>query len=236
MKITIVGNGECALTNENGNFIDNCDKVVRIKNFKTSGFEKFIGEKIDMFSSKWFSWYDRNTNEPLKFDFIEDVEKFIFMFFNPSLKYERHQFSNFSEYVWDYYRLQLKNEFPSPIGSDLLHYEKIREYNIDESRIEYMTPEDIHDLTYNMLKIKNDYFRKDVNFESLIEPTVGIRTIYKILKMYPNDEIFITGFDGFQTSWYWNPNHKVNNAHFYLNERILLKYLCNKKNVKNLDE
>lgn len=236
MKITIVGNGQCALNKKNGEFINKCDKVVRIKNFKINGFEEYVGNKINIFSSKWFSWFDRNTNEPLQFDFLNEIEKFIFMFFDPNKDLDNNQLSNYSDYVRFYNKLQLKNEFPSPIGSKSLHNEKIKEYGIDFGKIEYMTPEEIHDLTYNLLKIKNDYFRKDVSFESLIEPTVGIRTIYKILKMYPEEEIFITGFDGFQTSWYWQTDHKINNAHFYLNERILLKYFCTMKNVKNLDE
>lgn len=232
MKIAIIGNGGCALNKKNGTFIDTCDKVVRMKNFVTSGFEQYVGEKTNIFSSKWFSWFDRTTNEPLTFDFIKKIETFIFMFFDPN---EEFDLQYYPKYIQLYDKLQLKNEFPMRNGSKTLHNEKIKEYGIDFNKIEYMTPDEINDLTYNLLKIKNDYYRKDVNFESIIEPTVGIRTIYKILKLYENEEIYLSGFDGFETSWYWDSSHKANNAHFYLKERIVLNYFLKKPNVINLD-
>lgn len=49
-RIIIIGNGAKALTNENGKFIDESDIVIRLNNFKTEGFEKYVGTKIDVYS------------------------------------------------------------------------------------------------------------------------------------------------------------------------------------------
>ena len=70
----------------------------------------------------------------------------------------------------------------------------------------------------------------------IIEPTCGIRTLFKIVQLYPLDEIYITGFDGFKTGWYWDTTHAPNNAHCYLRERILLAKLVNRGSIIDLDE
>lgn len=234
MKITIVGNGEGVLRNDNGNFIDQCDYVVRMKNFKIRGFEKHVGTKINIFSSKWFSWFDRNTSERLHFDFLDDIQYFLFMFFDPNNTPDLSKYNTYL-YISEYSKYQLQNEYPSRIGSPTIHNSELDRFGIDHDKVIYMTPDEIYDISYNILKI-NDFYRNDVKFKSIIEPTVGIRTIYKIIHMFPNAEIFITGFDGFTTKWYWDTSHKVNNSHYYLQERIYLKYLTNSKRVTDLDE
>lgn len=233
MKIAIVGNGECALTNKNGKFIDSCDYVVRIKNFKTTGFEEYVGTKINIFSSKWFSWFRRDSYEPIDFDFLNNIRFFLFMFFDPNQSFDLTRYK-IGSYVYEYNELQLRNEYPNRMGSRIVHNNELMIRGIDYSKTLYMTPHEIFELS-NLLIKSNDFYRTDVPFKSIIEPTVGIRTIYKILKLFPDEEIYITGFDGFETSWYWEPEHKVNRSHFYLNERIYLKYLVNNKMVINLD-
>lgn len=234
MKIAIVGNGGSVLKNKNGEFIDSCDYVVRIKNFKIDGYEQHVGTKTNIFSSKWFSWFDRDTYEPIKFPFLSDIRLYLFMFFDPNQIFDSITYSEGS-YVYEYNELQLKNEYPHRNGSVSVHNNELKRRGIPETKALYMTPEEIYDL-YKLIINTKDFYRKDVSFKSIIEPTVGIRTISKIIKLFPNEEIYITGFDGFETSWYWNPSHKVNNSHFYLRERIYLKYLINNGNVINLDE
>jgi hypothetical protein len=231
MKVVIVGNGKCALNKKNGKFIDGCDVVVRIKNFQTIGFEEFVGEKIDFFSSKWFSWFDRFTHQPLKFDFLDRVNDYLFMFFNP---FERHNFSEVA-YRKLYEELQLKNEFRDGIvGTPELHSQYLKEFGIDNKTIHYMTPEEIEDLVLRQLRFDSS---KYLTFSGkLTEPTCGIRTIHKMLNLHKNDEIFITGFDGFMTTWYWNESHKTNPAHAYINEILYLKRLTKSGRVINLDE
>lgn len=47
MKCIIIGNGESAIKND-GKIIDSFDKVVRLNNFETVGYEEFVGTKTDL--------------------------------------------------------------------------------------------------------------------------------------------------------------------------------------------
>lgn len=47
-KIFIIGNGPSATTNEIGTIIDKADIVIRINDFKTKPYEKFVGTKTDI--------------------------------------------------------------------------------------------------------------------------------------------------------------------------------------------
>ena len=232
MKIAIVGNGASALNKKNGNFIDNCDIVVRLKNFKLEGFESHVGTRINWYGSKWFSWFDRETYKPLGLPFLNKVENFLFMFFDPSLKLEDHD----NVYVHNYGLLQLKNEFPLKVGSLDLHNHYLKHFNILHKRHIYYTPQEINELAVNQLKIDGYAFQLNFKRGILIEPTVGIRTIFKMLRLFPNEEFFITGFDGFETGWYWDPKHKANPRHSYFSEILYLKKLTKSKQVYNLDE
>ena len=50
MKILLMGNGSSVMDNEFGERIDNeFDAVYRINRFKTEGFEKYVGTKVDGF-------------------------------------------------------------------------------------------------------------------------------------------------------------------------------------------
>lgn len=48
LKVVIVCNGESVLIHDLGNVIDCMDVVVRIGNFKISGYEKFVGTKTNI--------------------------------------------------------------------------------------------------------------------------------------------------------------------------------------------
>ena len=48
MKVILVGNGYSVMDNEMGEYIDsNFDLVYRINRFKTKGFEKYVGKRVD---------------------------------------------------------------------------------------------------------------------------------------------------------------------------------------------
>lgn len=230
MKIAIIGNGSTAIKNENGKFIDNCDLVLRIKNFQLNGYEKWVGSKTDWYASKWFCWFDRVTFEPLPMLFTKNIKTFMFMFFDPLTTYQNFN----SNYVNLYSNLQLKNEFPLSNGNMEIHKRYIEYYGLNDKNIIYMEPTDIEELAVRELRLSEKNYDKKGN--KLVEPTVGIRSIYKMLKLYPNAEIFISGFDGFVTSWYWDVNHKINQHHNYLTERLFLNKIIKTKRVINLDE
>jgi hypothetical protein len=234
MKICVVGNGACALKKENGKFIDSCDQVVRIKNFQTLGYEKYVGSKIDIYSSKWFGWFDRKTYEPLKFNFLDTVHTILFMFPNEQIV---ENLTNFSEYSLLYKQLQLYNELPYANNDWVAHMQCLDNFDIRNKNIEYFSLQDVEDLCINMLKInRHNYIITNKQKLRIVEPTCGIRTIYKILQLYHNFEIFLTGFDCFQTNWYWDPIHKIKHNHYYLQELIYLKQLEKTKRVIFLDK
>lgn len=60
--IVIVGNGLSALDYKAGKFIDNCDEIVRFNNYKTDGFEEYVGSKttIWVFNSNTDAIKDRD--------------------------------------------------------------------------------------------------------------------------------------------------------------------------------
>ena len=51
-EIVLVGNGNVVLQNEMGNFIDSFDTVVRFNNFETTKYERFVGSKTDVWSTR----------------------------------------------------------------------------------------------------------------------------------------------------------------------------------------
>lgn len=54
MKIVLIGNGECALNKENGDFINKCNLIIRLGNFVLNGYEKYIGNRTDIYVSRWY--------------------------------------------------------------------------------------------------------------------------------------------------------------------------------------
>ena len=60
-KIAIIGNG--AVNNKHGKFIDSCDTVIRMKQFVTEGYEEHVGTKLDIYVSKWFSWFETDIRK-----------------------------------------------------------------------------------------------------------------------------------------------------------------------------
>ena len=65
-KILIIGNSPRVLTQKFGKIIDTeFDEVVRVNRFKTDGFEKFIGERVDTWSlsDEWvYDYMDKPYN------------------------------------------------------------------------------------------------------------------------------------------------------------------------------
>jgi hypothetical protein len=66
--------------------------------------------------------------------------------------------------------------------------------------------------------------------------SLGFRTIFLILKLFPHYKIYIYGFDFFKSGYYFNPNHNRNlgNRHPYIYERICVKKLVSKNKIYEL--
>ena len=88
MKVILVGNGSSVMDNQMGEYIDsNFDLVYRINRFKTSGFEKYVGSRVD----GWFladtgvQWLHNPTTEvegSMRFKEFEYI-----FFYMPKFKY-----------------------------------------------------------------------------------------------------------------------------------------------------
>ena len=59
-SILIIGNGESILNNKLQNKIDAFDVVLRINNYRTTGYEKFLGTKTDI----WFNGANSKLTTP----------------------------------------------------------------------------------------------------------------------------------------------------------------------------
>ena len=61
--VVIVCNGESVLQNENGDRIDNFDRVVRIGKYKVTGYEKYVGTREDICIIRDWQLIDNRCSE-----------------------------------------------------------------------------------------------------------------------------------------------------------------------------
>lgn len=50
MNIVIIGNSHDIIKTKKGEFIDSCDRIIRINSFKIHGVEEFVGSRVDIVS------------------------------------------------------------------------------------------------------------------------------------------------------------------------------------------
>tara|TARA_R110000824_G_scaffold31867_13_gene103431 strand:+ start:2302 stop:2883 length:582 start_codon:yes stop_codon:yes gene_type:complete len=102
---------------------------------------------------------------------------------------------------------------------------------------------DYKDLLRNILYIdkQEDYHYIWDNFKSLNPPfesgdvnfSLGFKTIFLIMKLFPGSKITVTGFDFFLTGWYWKKDHNrdIANCHPYIYEKLYLKRMIIDKTI-----
>ena len=227
MKIAVVGNGKSVLDRENGEFIDSCDTVIRMKQYVTDGYEEYTGTKVDIYASKWFSWFSNGTPyAPKNMNHVSDVDEYWFMFCDP---YKTH--TSKDVYTKMYVEHSLKTDMTRKNGNISLHEQYVDLFNIPISKVRYY-PVNLITRLAKQLKLPSYYIKDKKGKDVLVEPSVGIRVLTMALENYPAAEIYITGFDCFlRSSWYWNGHHIINNDHKYLAERVYLQTLINNGSV-----
>ena len=231
MKVCVVGNGASALNNKNGKFIDTCDVVIRMKHFELDGYTDYVGSKTDIYSSRWFSWTDAFRNKPEKWkDIINGVSEYWFMFCDPYMSYtpDTQYVSNYIEYVF-------KNDVAEKNGNVSVHEKNISKFNLSIEKIKYMPYNVICELA-GELNLPTDIIHDKYNNNGIIEPSAGVRTLAMALDRFEKN-IYITGFDSFlNSSWYWDPNHPVNQScHCYTREHLYIKKLLITNRICSLD-
>ena len=232
MKVAIIGNGGSILNNKNGKFIDSCDKVIRMKQYVTDGYEECTGTKVDIYASKWFSWFENKPPyHPNDMSHVSDVDVYWFMFCDP---YKKHHPRN--AYLKNYLEYSLKNDTPLKDGDIETHEKYLNHFKLPTSKIRYYPYTLINKLSYK-LKLSSKVIKDKKGKPALIEPSVGIRVILAALLWFRDAEIYITGFDCFlQSSWYWNPDHIINSDHNYMNERIYLNTLVRQNKLIDISD
>jgi hypothetical protein len=120
----------------------------------------------------------------------------------------------------------------------------VNHYNLDDTTIRI--PTEKLDLT-NVLHVhsRNDdveitnFFNQTLNCQIKIPNcnfSLGFRTIFLILKLFPDKNICIHGFDFFKSGYYFKPDHNRNVAtrHPYIYERICVKKLIISNKIHEL--
>jgi len=224
MKLAIIGNGGSVLKRKHGKFIDSCDKVIRMKQYITDDYEEYTGTKVDIYASKWFSWFnDFFPYEPKDMSHVSDVDEYWFMFCNP---YTTHVTEDV--YTKMYINHSLKTDTTQKNGSIMLHEQYIDLFNIPAAKVRYYPVHLVTKLA-KQLNLPSHYIQDKKGNNVLLEPSVGTRTLTMAVETYPDAKIYITGFDCFlESSWYWNDRHIINNDHDYISERIYLNTLIKK--------
>ena len=163
MKIVIVGNGIGASYQNNGNFIDNCDIVIRMNKFVLEGHRSQIGSKIDYISLMI-------TGEGATAGILG------------------HQ--PLSEYIKSAKQIWIPDKHRAehtPNRTRALEHFRLPEdyqFNFVEDGIYDALMSKMKLISESMGDVRDHYY-----------PDSGMTTIEKCVNLYPNDEIYITGFD-----------------------------------------
>lgn len=218
-KIAIIGNG--AINNKHGKFIDSCDTVIRMKQFVTEGYEEHVGTKLDIYVSKWFSWFEAvKPYSSRDMSHVMRAKEFWFMFCDP---YINHATDN--NYAQKYLKYSLVSDTPKKDCTLSQHEHLISKFNLCKDKIKYYPIQYIEELA-GILNISPTVTIDKYGRSALFEPCVGIRTIHKVVSEYTNENIYIAGFDCFYDSgWYWDSAHKPSPYHSFLSEKVYINSL-----------
>lgn len=216
MKIIIVGNGASVYNVKNGDKIDNFDYVVRMGSFRTKGYEKYVGTKTDMIRTSW-DRIVKNENNKLKLAITLRCKDILFLEPHNDIFYETVSIGNT-------YRLRKifnKPRFYAFRFGDIL--------TTCNERIlhDYFTRAILYqkNMFYYSINHRIELFKKYNNYindGNIHMPSSGLCTIDYIVNNIPG-EIFITGFDGFETKYYWRQTDEYFDSHSSVKEKVFLK-------------
>lgn len=239
-KIIIVGHSDSLLQKENGHKIDSFDIVVRMSEGKIKGYEKYVGTKTDVCRIVWENHFslilDNKGNERFIFKNTEQTG------FKTLLLTHFVDVDNFSETA--------------------MHYAKIYKhggmYDMNTKWVKRrrsvtaatgMNPRITHDIFLDIFlqlhpyvknisiinrNIKISTAQSICNGTTYTFPSNGIYTINHMIDSYPNDQIYITGFDGFKNKHYFKTYETCTKWHDSMREQLFLKRLLKTDRVNLL--
>jgi hypothetical protein len=131
-----------------------------------------------------------------------------------------------------YNKLSLLNDFPNHDGTPDMHFKALQHFGVEPSLAEYYEPSDLLELITKG-KFEVNVIRNKRGDQVLIEPSTGLRTIYKCLKLFTDSDIYITGFDTYETSKYWDDKYPIWCMDI-IKEKVLLAKLVAQKLVTDI--
>jgi hypothetical protein len=230
-RVIIVGNSSGVLAVENGKKIDSFDYVVRMGDSpRIQGYEKYVGTKTDMFRMKWFNFFNVESGTPQymfgkkRNHFDINYSDILCIFHDPDY------FSEIAPCFHRYEKNSLNRSLYYPVGNRIIHDFLIHDYSLSNKRWFFVNSIDIQELTCDIFK-----YTKNVKFTNGIEPSGGLCAIWYFLKYHANDELTITGFDGWKTGHYWKPDTPTFfSSHNGVCERIYIKHLLKQNRISIL--
>jgi hypothetical protein len=231
MRIIVIGNGSTILEKENGNKIDSFDYVVRMGVCKIKGYEKYTGTKTDMFRLTWKQHFEikkyQDDNSKITFNDTE-LNNFKDILFTNINDYD-----NFTEH--DRFIANRKHKTRFVTSYHIKKHNKTR--LLHDRCLQYFLTLHPHvkNIFYCDIKTHIHAIRQTCKSDHVIIPTNGILTLNYIINAYPQEEIYITGYDGSMTRHYFKNNDTCSTTHNNINEHIYLKLLTKTGKVKILE-
>lgn len=233
----VVGNGGDVLKKTNGHKIDNYDYVVRMGNCATNGFEKHVGTKTNLYRVSWDRLiYNKKRNiEPYTpYTYIHihfNFDELLFLEHDHDIYFET--FPN----ITPSFKILNKAFFTNNSFPDCIFKKYMQRY-LHDSCLDFFKQK------YNFKKISYAHINDRINAftavnspiptTDVIIPTNGIITLLYIIRTRPNDNIFITGFDGFKTRHYWRDYETFFIGHCSYREQIFLHKLIKEGRINVL--
>jgi hypothetical protein len=226
MKIVVVGNGAGSLKTKNGRFIEGCDLIIRINDYQVAGFEDAVGSRTDIHMlNGWAKIPDLDATH------LSALQEAWFAFPDPATWRESH--ANHNPY---------ESEYLARWWQDLSVEERETDaHNAAAQRFIPTATRRYFNVEHMLALIAALGFQRSGILVGpdgkLVQPTTGLKTIWLARALHPDAEVFITGFDGFQSSsYYWNtsmPDQYDNHA--YNLEIEWLNRLCQNKEISRVD-
>lgn len=226
MRIVVVGNGAGSLNKRNGQLIDSSDLVIRINDYRTSGFETALGLRTDVHMLN--SW----AKVPgLPAEQAAAANAIWLAFPDPTEWQERTH--GRSAYARDYLRCW-HNDLMDEERDTAAHQAALRLHLAGRDVRYFGTNEMLRLVDALGLEQTRILIGQD---GKLVQPTTGLKAIWLARDLHPSADIKITGFDGFQSSsYYWDqtlPDQYDNHA--YMHEVRWVERLCREGGLERLD-
>lgn len=235
-NIIVVGNAQSILDKKNGQKIDSFDYVVRMGNCPLKGYEEHVGTKTNMYRASWDRLVHVNKQElryrPINIQFKFD--DLLFLEPHPDEYSETICLGNCPRFGKVYNKMFFPYvSFFTPMFSTqpqrYLHERCLSFFKDgwDIKRVYHTTIAD----RINAFRLVNEFKPED---KELFLPSSGLFTLSHVLLRFANDNIFITGFDGFKTRHYWRDFDAYFTGHNPFREQIAIKRLIKEGKVNVL--